>query len=217
MILSVRGRHAFLVLCALSTASSSQSFKILIPSPSGTDCAGCTNGGPACFGFNACDAGCLTQISFSCDTCQQTEDKACCPSCSDSRCTPNIPCAGRTPYTVLADTCPTIGSAQGPCQYYARKSKCLNGHCKYYAIEAPTRCLSPPATTVDLNAEQLSCIRQCLQASDAILDSGCSTADGCTRVSCIVNYHQQCFTTCGVSPLRFPARLFRWFGEHDGD
>ncbi len=212
-----RGHRGLIVGLALLSASIgyAQSFKILVPS-TGSDCAGCTNGGLACFGYNSCEAGCLDQVSISCDTCKPSDTYSCCPSCP-TPCSANLPCAGTTPNSVVADTCPQDPSASPGCQYYSRKSKCLDGKCKYYAVEAPRRCKDPPPTTADLNYAQLSCIRQCLQARDATLPSSCATASGCTKVDCIVSYHEDCFTQCGVSSSRFPGRIFRWAGDHDGN
>jgi hypothetical protein len=51
----------FLIVLALQIVGQAraQSFKILVPGHSGASCAGCTNGGLACFGLNSCEAGCL--------------------------------------------------------------------------------------------------------------------------------------------------------------
>jgi hypothetical protein len=136
----------FLIVLVLEVAGQAraQSFKILVPSHSRASCAGCTNGGLACFALNSCEAGCLDQIRISCTSCAATGTSSCCPSCPNP-CTANFPCAGKTPFIVVADTCPTDPSATAGCQYYARRSKCLDGRCIYYSTEAPRRCKDPPA------------------------------------------------------------------------
>jgi hypothetical protein len=190
---------------------------IRVGAPS-ANCGGCTSGGTTCFAQNSCGSACLEERTLDCMF-ALVSAKVCCPSCNGEKCKPNIPCSGSKPRpnTIVSDTCPAVGSAPRECQYYARRDASLGGRCKYYRIEAPKQCKSPPMTTSGLSPDELACIRQCLQVSDTQLGPGDKTSTGCTKVDPIVIYHESCFASCGVSENRFPRRLFKWFGDHDGN
>jgi hypothetical protein len=190
-----------------------QEWRILAPAGDAKSCAGCTTGGLSCFGRNSCEAGCLTMVRFGCDTCERMEgpDPTCCPSCPVP-CRPNRPCAGNGPFSLAADTCPSEGGVTRECWYYARRSRCTGNRCRYYLMESPLRCKNPP---ISGTPAQLSCVRQCLQARDALLGPGDRSDGGCPRLDPIIAYHKSCFVQCGYSEDDFPETLFRMFGRYD--
>jgi hypothetical protein len=191
------------------------------PAHSGTDCAGCTTGGLSCFGKNACDDGCMSEYVMTCDTCDiavaPMPGPACCTGCA-TPCSPNQPCSGKI-NRFVSNTCPTIAPAPAGCQYYALIEKCVSHEagrrigCKYYALEAPVRCITPPHPSNLLLSPTLDCIRQCLQITDALLhESGAVTE--CPKTKVISDYHDACFASCGAPDI-FPSTLFQIFGNTD--
>lgn len=176
--------------------------------PNGS-CGGCTTGGLACFGKNACDRGCVfEEIRDYCGA-LRAGPKSCCEAC-DNPCQPNIPCR-----EMPADDCPRHPGTRYDCEYYARKNDCTNGNCKYYSITSPKYCTNTPPTLSDASDIELSCIRRCLQIADARNER--RTAGGCSCNTAIVEYHDACFEACGFTELRFPEVIFRVREENDGD
>jgi hypothetical protein len=187
----------------------------IVSVPTNDSCGGCTTGGLACFGLNTCQGGCLSEETRDC--CGKFQSaRACCPSCTTPGCSPNIKCAGaKKPNTIVSDTCPSVAGVPAECQYYARQNNCVGEKCKYYKLEAPKQCKSPPPTVKFLPAPTLDCIRQCLQIADSKIAASDRNANGCPTFNVITSYHETCFEGCGVSKSRFPTRLFKWFGEYD--
>jgi hypothetical protein len=182
-----------------------------------TSCAGCTTGGLACFGQNACGVDCIVEEARDCCGNLMTAT-ACCPSCTKAGCKPNQPCllGGKEPNKILSDTCPPNPSVPAGCQYYSRRDLCTSAKCKYYNIESPKQCESPPPTVSAVaSAAELHCIRQCLQIADSALSSGDRNANGCPKPQPIISYHRACFTSCGISAEWFPENLFLLLGDYD--
>jgi RHS repeat-associated protein len=102
-----------------------------------------------------------------------------------------------------------------PCKYYDKMCKATG--CQYYCVSAPAICRNAKGLFKGLQNSQLNCIRTCLVSEDAAAhgNGGVAGASGgsgsgsscptCLSDNTIDAYHRKCFTTCGVSPDRYPG------------
>jgi RHS repeat-associated protein len=114
------------------------------------------------------------------------------------------------------------------CSYYDQVAKTFG--CKYH--QAAGRICRGGHLGVNLlldscgllNTAKLNCVRRCLARKDAEArqdpscqkgPGGCSTS-GCTRLSCINRYHNECFTECGAGVACYGGNYWQGF-PNDGD
>lgn len=117
-----------------------------------------------------------------------------------------------------------------PCTYYDNVANQFG--CKYHQAAAGICRGNHDGVTFlnnicSVSQSQQNCIRQCLVENDkkARNDVNCRTNNGkgnCTKKSCINDYHNICFPTCGVNKNCYGGNWdnFRPFGDiysNDGD
>ena len=100
-----------------------------------------------------------------------------------------------------------------PCSYYDQK--CTETGCRYYCTTAPAICRNAERLPLfwGINNSKLNCIRRCLVREDKKIHdrrTQCTDND-CLSDQEIDNYHNRCFTECGVSPSRYPGVNPPWF------
>lgn len=94
-----------------------------------------------------------------------------------------------------------------PCSYYDKK--CTETGCRYYCTTAPTICRNAEKLPLfwGIGSGKLNCIRRCLVREDAKVHK---KKNQCTDNDCLTDkeiddYHNLCFTECGVPPSRYPG------------
>jgi RHS repeat-associated protein len=97
------------------------------------------------------------------------------------------------------------------CKYYDQVCSRTSGKCFYYCNTAPNICRYPYASPFlwGVPSEKVNCIRTCLIREDQgawgnpqNLTKSCPA---CVKDSVIDDYHNKCYTACGVSPSRYPG------------
>jgi len=113
-----------------------------------------------------------------------------------------------------------------PCQYYnqiANSNGCNYHRNAFNICRGQNVFVNTLVGLCFITIPELNCIRRCLVEADkrAMQDPNCITdPDGCgsgpcTRSSCIDNYHNTCFESCGVSSLCYGGNYAPY--PNDGD
>jgi RHS repeat-associated protein len=100
----------------------------------------------------------------------------------------------------------------GPCAYYDQK--CQDTGCFYYCYSAPAVCRnaqSAPAPYSFYGPSKLNCVRRCLVREDQKIRGAACDGKRCLPDKDIDDYHQTCFTECGVPPILYPGVNPWWF------
>jgi len=99
----------------------------------------------------------------------------------------------------------------GACSYYDQVCQASGGKCFYHCKTAPIICRNPyiVPTLWGVSQQKVNCIRVCLIEEDkkAWPNPANKTGDcpSCLKDDVIDNYHNSCYTKCGVDPRRYPG------------
>ncbi|NGY05609.1 RHS repeat domain-containing protein [Solimonas terrae] len=104
------------------------------------------------------------------------------------------------------------------CAYYSQACSASHGQSSYYCYTAPMMCNYPYASPLlwGVPQDKVDNVRSCLIDSDqnarkdpskvgTFCDSSGKNCYTAPTDSTIDNYHKQCYSQCGVSPIRYPS------------
>jgi hypothetical protein len=85
---------------------------------------------------------------------------------------------------------------------------CQKTGCRYYCFTGPLVCRNAqaaPSWFSYFGASKLNCVRRCLVREDQKVRKDKCDDKNCLSNSEIDQYHQTCFTECGVPPGAYPG------------